>query len=150
MVHPAIAEFLTTLSCGLFTGAAVYITLVEHPARMACGTLIAATEFRPSYRRAAVMQASLAATGFLSSIVAWAGGADLWWLVGGLVLALVIPFTLLVMRPTNRRLLDLSPDRSSEVTRQLLTRWGRLHAVRSGLSLVALVIFLYRLIARTG
>ena len=52
-----LAQFLTVLSCGLFAGAAVYITLVEHPARMECGTELAATEFRPSYRRAAVMQA---------------------------------------------------------------------------------------------
>ena len=37
-----------------------YITLVEHPARMQCGTLLAATEFGPSYKRAAVMQAALA------------------------------------------------------------------------------------------
>jgi len=56
-----LAQFLTTLCCGLFAGAAIYVNLVEHPARMECGTEIAATEFGPSYRRAAVMQASLAA-----------------------------------------------------------------------------------------
>jgi hypothetical protein len=59
-----IFETITTLACGIFTGAAVYINLVEHPARMQCGTRLAATEFAPSYRRASVMQASLAATGF--------------------------------------------------------------------------------------
>ena len=32
----ALAQFLAVLSCGLFAGAAVYITLVEHPARMEC------------------------------------------------------------------------------------------------------------------
>ena len=30
------SQFLAVLSCGLFAGAAVYITLVEHPARMEC------------------------------------------------------------------------------------------------------------------
>jgi hypothetical protein len=49
----------------------MYITLVEHPAQMECTTELAATEFRPSYRRAAVMQASLAALGFVCSIAAW-------------------------------------------------------------------------------
>ncbi len=29
-----IAEFVAVLSCSLFTGASVYINLVEHPARM--------------------------------------------------------------------------------------------------------------------
>jgi hypothetical protein len=65
-----IVEFVAVLACGLFTGAAVYVSLVEHPARMECGVEIAATKFRPSYRRASVMQASLAALGLLSSTVA--------------------------------------------------------------------------------
>jgi hypothetical protein len=56
-----IAEFIAVLACSLFTGAAVYITFIEHPARMQCGVEIAATEFAPSYRRATVMQATCAA-----------------------------------------------------------------------------------------
>ena len=54
-----IAEFVAVLTCGLFTGAAVYVNLVEHPARMECGVEIAAAEFSPSYRRGSVMQATL-------------------------------------------------------------------------------------------
>jgi hypothetical protein len=49
-----IAEFIAVLSCSLFTGASVYLNLVEHPARMHCGVELAATESRPSYRRATV------------------------------------------------------------------------------------------------
>jgi len=45
MVHvQTIAEFIAVLACGLFTGAAIYINLVEHPARMQCGVEIAVTE----------------------------------------------------------------------------------------------------------
>ena len=62
-----IAEFIAVLSCALFTGAAVYNTFVEHPARMQCGVELAATEFAPSYRRATVMQASCA--GFGSAVL---------------------------------------------------------------------------------
>ena len=54
-----IAEFVAVLTCGLFTGAALYISLVEHPARTECGVGIAAAEFPPSYRRASIMQATL-------------------------------------------------------------------------------------------
>jgi hypothetical protein len=72
-----IAEFCAGLSCSLFAGAAVYISLVGHPARMECGLEIAATEFSPSYRRASGMQATLAAVCLLSSIAAWFAGAML-------------------------------------------------------------------------
>jgi Domain of unknown function (DUF1772) len=136
------AQFLTTLCCGLFAGAAIYINLVEHPARMECGTELAATEFGPSYRRAAVMQASLAATGLVGAILAWLAGASVGWLVGGILLGSVIPFTLLIIMPTTKQLLAPTLDKGSVQARELLARWGKLHAVRSALSGIALVIFL--------
>jgi len=33
-----VAEILSTLASGLFSGAALYVTLVEHPARVSCGS----------------------------------------------------------------------------------------------------------------
>ena len=136
-----IAEFVAVLSCSLFTGASVYISLVEHPARMECGVEIAVAEFLPSYRRATIMQASLAASGLLSSIAAWIAGATFWWLVAGGLLGSVIPFTLFVILPTNKRLLSPALDRRSVEAERLLVRWGRLHAVRSILSGIALLYF---------
>jgi hypothetical protein len=138
-----IAEFVAVLSCSLFTGAAVYINFVEHPARMQCGVELAATEFPPSYRRAAVMQATCAALGLLSSVAAWLTGATFWWTVAGAVLGAVIPFTLIAILPTNKQLLSSTLDIRSAETERLLARWGRLHAVRSVLSAVALLLFLY-------
>jgi hypothetical protein len=101
-----IAEFIAVLSCALFTGASVYITFIEHQARMQCGVELAATEFVSSYRRATVMQATGAAVGLLSSIAAWLAGATFWWLVAGVLLGSVIPFTLIVILPTNKLLLS--------------------------------------------
>ena len=75
-----LAEFVAVLSCGLFTGAAVYVTLVEHPGRMVSGLEIAVAEFSPSYRRGSVMQATCAALGLLSSIAAWLAGHT--WVAG--------------------------------------------------------------------
>jgi len=138
-----IAEFIAVLSCALFTGAAVYITFIEHPARMQCGVEIAATEFAPSYRRATVMQANCAAVCLLSSVAAWLAGASFWWLVAGVLLGFVIPFTLIVILPTNKRLLSPALDSRSAEAERLLSRWGRLHAVRSVLSGLALLLFLY-------
>lgn len=135
-------QFLATLCCALFAGAAVYVTFVEHPARMECGTELAATVFPVSYHKATIMQVPLAGTGFIAAIVTWLAGSDLGWLLGGGLLGSVIPFTLLVILPTNKQLTDPGLDKRSESARQLLTRWGRLHAVRSVVSVVALVIFL--------
>src|ERR1700751_2892479 len=100
------AEFVAVLSCALFTGVAVYITFIEHPARMQCGVEIAATEFAPSYRRATVMQATCAAVGLLASFAAWLGGASFWWVVGGVLLGSVIPVTLIVLLPPNKQMLS--------------------------------------------
>jgi hypothetical protein len=142
MLHQ-FAEFVAVLSCSLFAGASVYINLVEHPARMECGVEVAATEFSPSYRRATVMQATLAAVGLVSSIAAWLAGATFWWLVAGALLGSVIPFTLFVILPTNKLLLSPTLDKRSVETERLLARWGRLHAVRTVLSGLALLLFLY-------
>jgi hypothetical protein len=145
MLHQ-FAEFVAVLSCSLFAGASVYINLVEHPARMECGVEVAATEFSPSYRRATVMQATLAAMGLVSCIAAWLAGATFWWLVAGALLGSVIPFTLFVILPTNKLLLSPTLDKQSVEAERLLARWGRLHAVRSVLSALALLLLLHLLI----
>jgi len=132
-----------TLATALFTGAAVYVTLVEHPARLRCSTEIAVAQWRPSYKRGTVMQASLAIVGTVLSIAAWLDGAGVVWLAAGLLLGSVVPFTLIVIAPTNHRLKDRDLDMSSDLARQLLRRWGHLHAVRSALSLIALLLMIF-------
>jgi uncharacterized membrane protein len=141
-------QLLAALCAGLFAGAAIYITVVEHPARLECGTELAATEFGPSYRRATLMQASLAAVGLLAALVAWAQGSGVGMLIGGLLLGVVIPFTLVVILPTNKRLLDPALDRGSAEAALLLARWGRLHTVRSMVSALAFMVLLWCLAER--
>ena len=135
-------EFVATLACAIFAGAALYINLVEHPARMTCGTEIAVRQWAPSYKRATWMQAPLAVVGFLCATLAWLAGSSIWWLLGGTLLGLVVPFTFAVILPTNKRLLSPDLDQRSEETQQLLEKWNQLHGVRSGLSTIALIIFL--------
>lgn len=135
-------QFVAVLAATLFSGAAIYINLAEHPARMKCGTELAVSVFGPSYRRAAVMQAILALAATTAGIGGWLTGAPLAWLVGVLLIFAVVPFTLIVIMPANKKLLDPSLDRSSDEARRLLQHWGRLHAVRSLLGLAASVVFL--------
>lgn len=60
---------------------------------------------------------------------------------GGLIVGANVPFTLLAIMPTNRRLLGAGGSLPDPEARALLVRWGRLHAVRvllGGLGLAVL------------
>ena len=102
---------LVAATCaGLFAGAAIYINAVEHPARISCGTELAIREFAPSYHRATVMQAYLAVVGCVAGLwSAWRLG-DAWLVLGSILLGAVVPFTLIVILPTNKQLLDPALD----------------------------------------
>jgi hypothetical protein len=140
-----LAETIALVATALFAGAAVYISLVEHPARESCGSAIAVAEFGPSYRRAAIMQGGLALVGGGAGIVRWATLGGTGWLAGGLLLGALIPYTLIVIMPTNKRLLDPTLDARSAEASALLCRWGRLHSVRTLVGCIALgVLFASR------
>src|SRR3989442_13784238 len=92
-------QFVAVLCSALFAGAAIYINLVEHPARMGCGTELAVTEWAPSYRRATAMEVPLAGVSTGAGLVAWLHtGRGVWVLGAGLIFA-VLPFTSLASMP---------------------------------------------------
>lgn len=146
----AFAELVATLASGLFAGAAVHINLVEHPARMQTGTRSALRMFVPSVKKATVTQVSLISTGFLGALAAWRYSSDARWLIGGGLLAWVIPFTVLAILPINRKLLDPETVNDLDLAERLLRRWGKLHAVRSISGLASLLTFLLLLARRRG
>jgi hypothetical protein len=123
----------------------LYITVAEHPARLSCDTRTATSQWAPSYQRATLMQAPLAVLSLVSGTLAWLCGAGILWFCASILIGLVVPFTLLVIMPTNRGLLEPGRDLASPETRTLLIRWGSLHAVRTWLSLAAFVLDLWLL-----
>jgi hypothetical protein len=133
-------ELLALLFTTAFAAICVYVAVVEHPARLATDTSAALAQWRPSYHRAAAMQIVLAVGGVLSAVGAFALGQGYAVLVAGLVLALVTPFTLIVIMPTNKQLLDPRRHGSTPGTEGLLKTWGSLHLVRTAISLIALAI----------
>src|SRR5919202_4857729 len=94
-------QFIATLSAALFAGAAIYINVAEHPARMTLDTRSAAMQWAPSYKRATWMQAPLALSSFIAGVAAWLLGGGLLWLIAALLIGAVVPFTLIVIKPTN-------------------------------------------------
>jgi hypothetical protein len=139
-------EFLATLSAALFAGAALYINVAEHPARMSLETRLAALQWAPSYKRATWLQAPLAIVSLISGVAVWLLGGGTGWLMAALLVGAVVPFTFTVIMPTNNKLLASGRDLSSAETRELLVRWGHLHAVRTGLSLAGAAIYIWLLL----
>ena len=144
----ALAQFIAVAATTGFAGAAIYINLVEHPARLSCSTEVAATVWAPSYKLATFMQAPLALVGCLGGVASWLLGANAMWLVGALCIFAVIPVTLIVIFPVNKRLLAPDRDLSAEETRELLVKWGQLHAIRSVLAFVAGSIYIWQLVGQ--
>lgn len=142
----AAAEFIATFCCALFAGAALYVNLVEHPARLTLETRAALAEWAPSYHRGTLMQAPLALVAFLAALAAWWLGREPGWLVAALAILAPVPFTFIAILPTNRRLLEPGRDPNSADTRSLLQKWGALHAVRTAAGIVSLGLMLWLLL----
>ena len=121
----------------LFAGAALYINLAEHPARMKLDAAHAVAQWSPSYDRGYAMQATLAVLAGLAGLAAWWELRGTLWLVGALLMLTNWPWTLIAIMPVNKKLKAGAGDDSVP----LLNRWARLHAVRTFLSFAAVACF---------
>jgi uncharacterized membrane protein len=113
---------------------------------MTIETRMAALQWVPSYRRATWQQAPLALISLITGIAVWLMGGSVTWLIGALLVGSVVPVTFAFIMPTNRQLLAPSRDLASVETRNLLEKWGYLHAVRTVLSLSGVLIYMWGLL----
>jgi uncharacterized membrane protein len=133
---------LALAAAALFAGAAIYVNVAEQPARLSLDDASLLAEWKPSYKRGAIMQASLAMVGFLLGMAAWWQTRQPLLLAGALLLLAPWPWTLIVIKPVNDALLAALPADAGPRTRMLLERWGRLHAMRTALGVAATIAFL--------
>jgi len=127
----------------LFTGAAFYVNFAEQPARLGLKDRPLLTEWKPSYRRGFVMQATLAMAGFLLGALAWWQTGGPAFLVGVLLMLAPWPWTLFIIKPTNDALMATDLDAAGAETRALIVKWNRLHLVRTVLGALAVLTFLF-------
>jgi anthrone oxygenase-like protein len=98
--------------------------------------------------QARLYHASIAAiAGFLLGMLAWWQTNNWSWLLGAVVIVANRPYTLLIMAPTNNKLMGTDLARSGPTSRALLEKWGSLHAIRTVLGFASTPIFLWASIA---
>jgi hypothetical protein len=136
---PALAGLVVS---ALFAGAALYVSVVEQPARLRLAPTELLREWKPAYRNGTRMQAPLAVLGFLLGALAWWQTGSITFLTAGLAMFANLPWTFLVIYPTNNRLEATQETSADENTRMLIIRWGRLHAARTVFGFAAVAAFL--------
>jgi hypothetical protein len=134
------------LAAAMFAGAALYVSIAEHPARLELDDASAVAHWQVSYPRGAMMQASLALVGSVLGILEWLVTGNGLWLLGALVLFANWPYTFIWIMPTNRQLEAAYADQAGPQWRVLLKKWGHLHAGRTLLGLLSAGIFVWLLI----
>jgi hypothetical protein len=131
------------IGAAIFTGAALYVNVAEQPARLLLDDRALLTEWKPSYRRGAAMQAPLALVGCLLGLIAWWQTSQPGFLIGAVAIIAPWPWTLIGIKPTNDALLATEPDQAGLQTRALVLKWGVLHGVRTALGALATLAFLW-------
>ena len=141
-----LAGQLALTTAALFTGAAIYVSLCEQPARLQLDDRALLIEWKPSYKHGAAMQAPLALIGAALGFAAWWQAGDWRWLAGAIVIISAWPNTLLVIKPTNDELLAIDPANAGPRVRVLIEKWGRLHAGRTAIGVLTTILFLWALL----
>lgn len=137
-----LSGYLALTTAALFTGAAFYVNFAEQPARLGLDDRALLVQWKPSYKRGFVMQSSLAIIGFVFGVIAWWLTGKLSFVIGGVLMLANWPWTIFAILPTNNVLMTTEPAQADARTRALLVTWNRLHAVRTGLGALAVVVFL--------
>src|ERR1700704_1339278 len=139
---------LALTSAAIFTGAALYVNVAEQPARLLLDDRALLTEWKPSYKRGAAMQAPLALLGCLLGLIAWWQTSHPGFLIGAIAMIAPWPWTLIGIKPTNDALLATEPDQAGPPTRALVVKWGALPDVRTALGALATSAFLWASVPR--
>ncbi len=136
------------MAAAIFFGAAIYVNVAEQPARLMLDDRALLTEWKPSYKRGAAMQAPLALLGFALGMIAWWQNSHPGFLIGAIAMIAPWPWTIFGIKPTNDALLATDPERAGPASRALIVRWGALHAVRTALGAIASLALLWACMSR--
>lgn len=141
-----LAGLVALIVAAFFAGGALYVTVAEQPARLALDDPAMLAQWQPACQRGFVMQAPLTVVGCLLGLVAWWQMREASLLIGAVAMIANVPWTLLYILPTNHALMATEIAAAGPQTRELVVKWGSLHAVRTALGLVATAAFLWAVV----
>jgi hypothetical protein len=127
-----------------FCGAALYLNMVEQPARLALDDRALLSEWRPSDRRGFALLATLALLSAILALAAYFESQDLRWLIGALIQIASWPYTYFAIVPVTNRILTL-PGTDAAAARELVRSWGLLEIGQTGIGFAACLVFVWAL-----
>jgi len=133
-MRPGLIAF--ALACA-FVGAALYINIVEQPARLALQPRAMVKEWAPSNRRGFVMTSAIALLAAVLAYVDFARSGDVRLLIGGTILLASWPYAFFIIVPVNIWLYTLPPERARSAVREQMREWGLLEWGQTAIGLIA-------------
>lgn len=120
------SDLIAFAAASAFFGAALYVNVVEQPARLAVDARSMIREWTPSERRGFVMLATFAIICALSAYVEHIRTSDVRWLIGGTFIIASWPYAYFVMIPVNGLLYGIRQSAPASMIRELMRDWGLL------------------------
>lgn len=128
---------LARFGSGIFAGTCLYVSAVGQPVRVAGAIATALPHFNASLSKSERLQPALHVFALLCTIAACALGPSVTRIAALVLMAPILPYSLLVVVPLNNSLrarnLLMRPDEAVAN----LKRWSTLHGVRTGLAVAA-------------
>jgi len=128
----------------LFSGAALYVNVVEQPARLALDDKAMLTEWGPSDQRGVALMAGLSLIAAVLGLSAYFSSGDVRWAIGAVFIVLSWPYTFYAMAPLNNQIIALT-SRDVGAARALVRQWGLMEYGQTAIGIVACAIFLWAL-----
>jgi hypothetical protein len=123
-------------------GAALYVNVVEQPARLELDDQALLSEWAPSDRRGVALMAGLSLVSAILGLAAYFETADVRWAIGALIAVCSWPYTYFAMAPLNNQILTLAP-RDVGAARELVRQWGLLEYGQTAIAVVATAVFIW-------
>jgi hypothetical protein len=128
-----------------FLGAAIYIGLVEQPARLALGPRAMLREWMLSNRRGTLVLSVMAVLSAILGFIQFKANSDVRWIIGAVTILASWPYAYFVMMPVNVWLFAIAPGKAVSHARKLMRDWGLLEWGHAVIGLAAVGAFAWAL-----